>query len=316
MADTYLITGGLGCIGAWTMYHLHQDNKQIVCFDVSDDRHRLDYLLSAEEQEAITFVQGDLRDPEQVNSAFDAYGITHVIHLAALQVPMCKANPVLGSEVNITGTVNIFEAARQTDVKHLSAASSIAVYGNADEYPPGAVKEDAPKLPHTLYGVFKVTNEKTGEIYYQDHGISSTMLRPYTVYGVGRDQGLTSEPTKAMLAAAKDEDYHIGFGGNMQFHFASDVARQFIVASEQPLDGAFAFNLGTSAVAVEDVAEIISDVAPNVNITVGDMLLPFPEEHDAAGLYANFEAVFETPLEDGVGQTIEAFKQLIRKGIV
>jgi len=307
MTPSYLITGGMGCIGAWTLDHLRRQNKQAVCFDLSADRHRLDLLMHETEQAQIKFVKGDLTDFDQVKAAFEAHHITHVIHLAALQVPFCRANPVLGSQVNVTGTVNIFEAARQTGVSHVTYASSIAVYGPPGDYPPGLLAHDAPYHPRTLYGAYKVTNELTAQVYWQDHSLSSTVLRPYTVYGLGRDQGLTSDPTKAMLAAAQGEAYHIGFGGRQQLHFASDVAQQFIEAAEQPLGGAFAFNLGTPPVAIGDIAQLIMQIKPGVRITCADTSLPFPEGCDGTELQRRFTKVYQTPLEEGVRQTIAAF---------
>jgi nucleoside-diphosphate-sugar epimerase len=292
------------------MYHLLQQGKKAVNFDLSEERHRLDLLMSREEQEAgITFVKGDLTDAKAVRSVMEDFGITHIIHLAALQVPSVRANPVLGANVNVTGTVNVFEAAKQVGLKHVVYASSIAVYGAAKDYPPGLLAHDAPMNPATLYGVFKIANEGTAKIYYSESGITSTVLRAYTVYGLGRDFGLTSEPTKAMLAAAKGEDFHISFGGRMQFHYASDVARQFIEAAEKPLDGAYGFNLGTMPVAVSEVAELIMQVKPGVKITVGDTILPFPEGCDPTELYNHFGNVYETPLDEGVRQTIAGFER-------
>lgn len=310
MTDTYLVTGGMGCIGAWTLYHLRRQDKHAVCFDLSEDRHRLDLLVSRDEQAPITFVKGDLTDFNQVKEVFETQGITHIIHLAALQVPFCRANPVLGSQVNVTGTVNIFETARQVDVRHIAFASSIAVYGPPGDYPPGLLAHDAPFKPRTLYGAYKVANELTAQVYWHDHGLSSIVLRPYTVYGLGRDQGLTSDPTKAILAAAKGEDFHIGFGGTMQMHFASDVARQFIAAAEQPGGGALAFNLGAPLVAVNQVAELIMQIKPGVRITCADTPLPFPEGCDPTELHRYFAHAHETPLEEGIRQTIAGFERL------
>ena len=310
MTETYLVTGGMGCIGAWTLYHLYQQGKRGVCFDLSEDGQRVDLLMSQDEQAQITFVKGDLTDFNQVKRAFESQGITHVIHLAALQIPFCRANPVLGSQVNVTGTVNVLEAARQVGVGHVTFASSIAVYGAPDDYPSGLLAHDAPHRPRTLYGAYKVANELTAQVYWQDYGLSSTALRPYTVYGLGRDQGLTSDPTRAMLAAARGEDYHIGFSGKMQFHLASDVARQFIEAAEKALGGALAFNLGTPPVAVGEVAQLIMRIRPGVRITCADAPLPFPEGCDPAELHRHFSNVYETPLEEGIRQTIAGFERL------
>ncbi len=308
MTDRVLVTGALGCIGAWTLYHLIQQGRQAISFDISDDRHRLALLMSHKEQAAITFVQGDLTAFDQLKAAFEQHQITHVIHLAALQVPACKANPVLGSQINVTGTINVFEAARQVGMKHVTYASSIAVYGPPEDYPPGLVAHNAPKLPRTLYGVYKVCNEMTAQIYWQDHQVSSTVLRPYTVYGVGRDQGLTSEPTKAMLAAAQGQDYHIPFGGSMQLHLASDMAQQFIEAALHPLGGAYDFNMGTPPVALTTVAALVMELCPGVTITITDNQLPFPEGCDSSALHQHFDHVYETPLREGIEQTIAHFK--------
>jgi UDP-glucose 4-epimerase len=83
MTDTYLVTGGMGCIGAWVMYHLLREDKAVVSFDQSTDTHRLDWLMSKDEQRNITFVQGDLRDTQQVQAVVKDNSITHIIHLAA-----------------------------------------------------------------------------------------------------------------------------------------------------------------------------------------------------------------------------------------
>ena len=95
---TFLVTGAMGCIGVWTLYHLVKAGERAVSFDLSDDRRRLDLLLSPEEQDQITFLHGDLTHFETVLAAFQEQGITHVIHLGALQVPFCTvaiATPAL-----------------------------------------------------------------------------------------------------------------------------------------------------------------------------------------------------------------------------
>ena len=310
MADTYLVTGGMGCIGAWALYYLQLSGKRAVNFDQSADRHRINWLMSAEEQRKITFVQGDLRDTAAVKAVFAEHDVTHVIHLAALQVPFCRANPVLGAEVNVTGTVNIFEAAREHGVDHIAYASSIGVYGPPSDFPPGLIANDAPQHPRTLYGAYKVCNEQTAKVYFYDHRISSTCLRPYTVYGVGRDQGMTSEPTHALVAAAKGEPYKIGFSGTMQFQLAPDVARQFILAAEQPLAGAHGFNLGGQPATVAEFVEEAVGVLPDAAIEVADNPLPFPAGFDDSALRTNFETVYETPLAEGIAGTVAHIQRL------
>lgn len=315
MSHTVLVTGAMGCLGAWTLKHLLSDGHRPVAFDLATDRRRPEALLSAEELASVDFVSGDLTDQEQVKALVLDRGVDKIVHLAALQVPFCRANPSLGTRVNVQGTVHVFEAAIAAGIEHLAYASSIAVYGPAadypaDEYPNGVVDDSAPKRPRTIYGVTKIANEGTAEVYWRDHGVSSVALRPYTVYGVGRDQGVTSEPSVAMAAAARGEDSSISFGGSMQFQWASDVARQFIDAA---LVGTVAeraarvFDLGGPVVKVSEVAAIIERLRPGVKVTVGDGSLPFPAGFDDSALRAAVPQVHETPLEEGVRRTIEAF---------
>lgn len=310
MSEKFLVTGSMGCIGAWTLYHLLEQGHEVVSFDISESRHRLDLLLSAKEQTSMTFVKGDLTDYGQVKAAIDRHGITRIIHLAALQVPFCIANPIGGASVNVTGTVNVFEAARQSGIRHITYASSIGVYGPPDNYAAGLVQHDALPDPRTLYGVYKLANEGTARIYWQDWGVSSTALRPYTVYGIGRDQGLTSEPSKALHAVANGKPYDISFGGTMQLQLASDVAQQFILASLEEPSGAHVFNLGTKPVSIEQFTDIVRNLRPHAQLTVGKRQLPFPQGFDDSQLLRHATIIYETPLEIGIQQTLEHFERL------
>lgn len=304
-----LVTGSGGCLGAWTLLHLLDAGLEPVAFDLSSDRRRIQALLGPEEIGRVRFVVGDITDRESVLRAFSDHAVEGVIHLAALQVPFVRANPTLGMRVNVEGTANVFEAAKETGVRHVAHASSVAVYGSATDYPPGLLHDALPKMPRTLYGVTKVAGEGLAKVYWQDHGLSSVALRPYTVYGVGRDQGVTSEVTLALAAAARGEDGHISFGGGMQLHWASDVARQFIAAALTQREGAHAYDLGGPVVGMEEAARLIEAFRPGVRVTIGDGRLPFPEGFDDAPLRAAFETVFETPLHEGFAATLEAFER-------
>ena len=311
---TYLVTGAMGCIGSWVLCHLVRNGKRVVSFDVGDNRSRLDLLLTCEEQQKITFEKGDLRASEQLDTVIETNQISRVIHLAALQVPFCKADPIRGAQVNVVGTVNVFEAARKFGISHIAYASSVAVYGPPTLYPDAFITDESPKAPHTLYGVYKVANENTARVYWNDHQISSTAFRPYTVYGVGRDQGLTSEPSKAMLAAARREPYEIGFSGVMQFQLASDIARYFIAAAERPHDGAEVFNIGTPSVSVDEVVAMIREARPDAKVTCKQNELPFPIGLDGTRLKAHLPGFEETPIKEGVDQTITHFEACLADG--
>ena len=171
----------------------------MVAFDLSDDDRRLRLIADAVELDRISFARGDITDLQTVERVLAEHEITHVVHLAALQVPFCRENPMLGAQVNVTGTVNVFEAAKRLGLATTIAyASSAAVYDRQ-----GAI------APKTLYGVYKVADEGTPRVYAAESGVASVGLRPFTVYGPGRDQGLTAGPTLAIAAAVRGEPYRI-----------------------------------------------------------------------------------------------------------
>ncbi len=310
---TTLVTGASGCIGAWVLHHLVKRGEPVIAFDIVRGGHRIDQVLTMKEQQNITFVQGDLSDFATVKGLFEQYPITHVIHLAALQVPFCRADPVRGAHVNVVGTVNVFEAARRKEVKHIAYASSVAVFSAPEDYDDAALSDDAPTLPRTLYGVYKQANESTARVYFYDYGMTSTGLRPHVVYGVGRDHGLTSDLTKAMLHAVAGKPYHINFGGRLQLQLASDTALQFIEAATRPLDQAYVFNMGGPVVSIDEIVAHIRRNRPQAQITYADNPLPFPAQLDNSHLRQRL-TVYETPLDKGIHQTMGMFADLAQRG--
>lgn len=318
--DHFLITGALGCIGAWTVRNLVREGTPVVVFDLASDPRRLRLIMTDEELARVTFVTGDITDLETLERALDNHAITHVIHLAALQIPFVRANPPLGARVNVVGTVNVFEAvARRRDrIGSLVYASSAAVYDAVDASESGIVAHGAAGHPTTLYGVFKQANEGTARVYWQDAHVASIGLRPYIVYGPGRDQGLTSSPTKAMVAAALGKPYHIPYGGRAAYQYADDVARTFIACARASFQGAEIFNLSGSVATMGEIVAAIEAAAPEVRglITFDEKPLPFPEAFDAAPLEQVIGTLPFTPLSQAVADTIALFRERIAAGVM
>ena len=314
--ERFLITGALGCIGAWVVRNLVREGVPTTIFDLGDDPHRLKLVLSDEELSEIRLIRGDITDLESVEAAFQEGDANRVVHLAAFQVPFCRADPPLGGRVNVVGTANVFEAAKRAGLKRVVYASSILVYGPHQEYPDGPISHDAPARPRTHYGVYKQANEGTARVYWLDDGLSSIGLRPYVVYGPGRDQGMTSGPTRAMLAAALGKGYHIPYGGRCDMQFADDVAQTFIRAARIPFEGADAFNLRGSVVHMREVVAAIEAAEPasRGKISFEDTSLPFPEEADDSPIVELLGSPPYTPLTEGVAATIAVFRKAIASG--
>lgn len=304
-SERFLVTGALGCIGAWATKLLVEEGVPVVALDLGDNLSRLQLILAPEQLERVTLVRGDVTDLEGLERTASEHEITHVVHLAALLIPQIKANPALGATVNVVGTTNVLEVAKRRQLHGVAYASSAAAYGPDD----GSRIEDA-RTPATLYGVFKLANEATARVYWEDEGVGSIGLRPYIVYGPGRDTGLTAGPTLAMEAAARGEGYRIGFGGRCQMQHARDAGRTFVQAARAEHQGAAVFNLGGPVSHMSEVVAAIEAAAPQAagKIELDDVQLPFPEELDAGDLECVVGYAPDTPLADGVRETVELFR--------
>jgi nucleoside-diphosphate-sugar epimerase len=313
--ERYLVTGAMGCIGAWVLRHLVDEGAWFIAADLGTDPVRPRLLLSEDEIVAVRWRKLDVTDTAAVAALVADEGITHIVHLAGMQIPFCRADPPLGAAVNVLGTVNIFEAARHNGVRGLSYASSLAALGPATLYPDRPVADDVQPAPATLYGVYKVANEETARIYWQDWQVGSVGLRPYVVYGVGRDQGMTADNAKAILATAAGKPYKIRYGGEVALQHASDVARIFIDCARSGHQGAAVHNLRGDVITVETFAERLRGVAPDAQVTwdAGNVL-PFPADLADAGLRGLLGQVPHQSLEAAIERDLGQYRALIAQG--
>jgi nucleoside-diphosphate-sugar epimerase len=312
LADEHrtLVTGALGCLGAWTLKALLDLGEDPVGFDLAgSDDARLRLVLSDDERARVTLVSGDVTDAGAVGTALDEHGITNVVHLAAMQVPLVRADPERGARVNVHGTVVVFEAikARLNRIRGLSYASSAAVYNASDHSP---APESGGTAPATLYGVFKLAAEGTARVYWHDDDVASIGIRPYVVYGPGRDQGLTSGPSLAMEAAARGEGFTIAYGGTAQYDFAPDVGRAFALAARAATEGAHVANFPGVPSSMQEVVDAIEAAAPAVagKVFWEEGQLPFPESLEGRELERLIGPFTPTPLADGVRATVEQYR--------
>ena len=319
--ERFLVTGALGCIGAWTVRELVRERVPVVGFDVGRDPRRLATILGRDELARVTLVAGDITDLGSLEGAISEHGITNVIHLAALQVPFCRADPPLGARVNVVGTVNVFEAVR----RHIEGGEPMApvVYtGSIGMFSPsdvdaktGQLREDAEPHPGNHYGVYKFANEGTARVYWADAGVPSVGLRPMTVYGAGRDQGMTSSPTVAIAAAVLGVPFRIAFGGSTLFQYAEDVAKTLLLASRAAPAGPRVFNLGGSPVSIEAWIDAIGEVIPDAPrlLSFDPAPLPFPADIQHTRL-AELGDVPVTPYREAIAATARIFQDLATDG--
>jgi nucleoside-diphosphate-sugar epimerase len=209
--------------------------------------------------------------------------------------------------VNVVGTVNVFEAARKLGIRRLAYASSIAAYGAMDEGH-GAM--------HTLYGAYKHCDEQIALVYSGDWGVHSVGIRPGVVYGVGRDQGLTSKTTVAILAAAAGKPYDVPFSGGVSWLYTGEVASAFIRAVAKERTGAPVFNMNGVHAPVEEGLAILSKLAPQAKITSSGQALAFPMHLPDEPLRAFLGDYGSASLAEGIRETYDAFRSLIARGML
>lgn len=299
-----LVTGAGGCIGAWTVAILARSGVPVVALDLRDDRARPALVMGDEAARALAWETGDISDAARLVEICDRHGIRAIIHLAGLQVPFCKANPAAGARVNVEGTINVLEAARHAGLKRLAYASSSAVHG----MPPGG-----PYIA-TLYGAYKLANEYTAKVYWLDWGVPSVGIRPNVVYGVARDQGMSSGFSVGLAHAAMGKPYEIAFGGPVSWLYAGEAAAAFIAAICRDGEDAPAFDLNGTCMTVEEGLEILARLLPDHQVTTAGTPLPVPPDLSDAPIRAHLGDYPSIPPADGIRMTLDAFKRLHAEG--
>jgi len=299
-----LVTGAGGCIGAWAVAILWQSGIDVIAADLSEDRRRLALVMPPEEADAVTWKSCDVTDFSAVRQMAADNDVQAIIHLAGLQVPFCAANPALGARVNVEGTINILQTARELGIKRTVYASSVAALA----FPPGS------GFKETLYGAYKSANEQSGFVYWADWQVPSVGIRPNVVYGIARDQGMSAKNTFAIQAAVMNRAFEIPYSGNYSWLYAGEAAAAFIACVAKDGEGAPVFNLNGSCARLEDGVAIINRLAPTAQITCSGSPFPFPPDLSDAPLRAHAADYPSVSVEQGITDTFNALKALQDEG--
>ena len=280
-----LVTGG-GFLGQRLARSLQAAGRRVRILDVAPP--------AASDLEWVT---GDVASLDTVAHALE--GCSHVVHLAALLTPACAAEPLRGAQVNLIGTLNVFEAARRAGLRQVVYASSAGVYGPTDASRP---------LPTTLYGTWKLAGEGIARAYLAEHGIGSVGLRPVVVYGAGREVGLSSGPSLACRAAALGEPYTIPFSGRTGLVYVDDVVRAFAAALEPARTGAHVFDMPGVLASMDEVIAEIRRQMPAARLACSGPPLPVAADIAPMDMSKVLGPQPVTSLADGIRETRAAFR--------
>jgi UDP-glucuronate 4-epimerase len=239
---TILVTGAAGFIGSHTATSLLERGDRVVGLDNLNDYYdparkrqnlkELGALPGAAER--FTFVEGDIRNRALVVELFGKHAFTAVAHLAAMAgVRASVDDPWLYYDVNLTGTLNLLDAARQHNQPNFVLASTSSAYGNTQQVP--FIETDSADRPLAPYPASKRSAELLGHSYHHLHGTDFTALRFFTVYGPrGRPDMLAYKLLEAMRSGEKMPLYN---GGQMHrdWTFVADIVQGVVAATDRRL---------------------------------------------------------------------------------
>jgi len=286
---TTLITGGTGLIGARLAEKLLARGERVTLFDLAPAEWRIG-PLRAGAGERLRVIRGDVTSLVELLDAVRDSGAAALVHLAYVLGAESNAHPELAARVNVLGTTNVLEAARLGGVGRVLLASSIAVYGADDDYPPDALPlgEDAAPLVSRgvpLYGAGKVYLEHLGAVYAGRHGLVVGGLRPSIVYGWGRERGASAFVGEMVDRAVAGQPFHLrAADARVSLVYVDDVAEQFRALLDAD-PAVFArrrfFNTGGDTCTLRELAAAVRRLVPSATIEVSAR-----GERDLGGLAA------------------------------
>ncbi len=237
------MTGGAGFIGSHLVDRLIKEKCHVTVIDDLSTGTRAN-LTERTRSKHLRFLHSSILDTAQLNQAMK--GIERVFHEAAIVSPeYATQNPIQTANVNVQGTLNLLEAARQLDLEHLTYASSAAVYGSYETMP---ITEQAPTTPLSPYGASKLSGEHFVKAYHETYGLKTTTLRYFNVYGPRQVQNPYSGVITIFL-----QRLHAGRALEVQgdgeqtrdFIYVSEVAEANLLAASSTEAAGQVFNIAT-----------------------------------------------------------------------
>lgn len=271
-----LVTGALGFIGRAVSTLLQRESYSVLALDRPvSDRVDLDPLTPASPPRAtprILPVPCDISDPIQLQGVFEAKRIDAIIHLAAILPTRAQRDPQLATQVNLIGSCNLLELARQFSVPRVIFASSLSIYGTCDF--DERVSESHRAAPEDLYGAAKLYIERLGEAYRSQHGLDFVSLRIGRVIGPGAKSTSSAWRSQIIenLRADKPVEICLPFlpSERILLVHVEDVARMLVMLLTAPRHGHSVYNACCESVLVEDLKCLLESLNPNLRIMLGN----------------------------------------------
>lgn len=251
----HLVTGGAGFIGSHIVAGLRARGEAVRVLDSFASGKR----TNVPDDPGVEVIDADLRDPDAIRRAVE--GVEVIFHHAAMaSVPQSVADPAACFAINVSGTIDLYLAARDAGVRRVVFASSSAVYGDSGG---GAKHETDRPAPISPYAISKLTGEQLGQSFTVLQGLDVVALRYFNVYGPGQDPNSQyAAVIPRFVAALRDGVAPTVYGDGEQsrdFVYVGDVVAANLLAAT--VDGAAGgvFNIGNGG--SRSVNETLAEIA-------------------------------------------------------
>ena len=315
MIKNVLITGADGFIGSHLTELLIQCGYKVRAFVYYNSFNSNGWLdtLSVETKRKIEIFSGDIRDPNGIREAM--IGIDIVFHLAALiAIPFSYHSPDSYIDTNVKGTLNVLQAARDTNVKRILITSTSEVYGTAQYVP---ITEIHPKQPQSPYSASKIGADAIADSFFRSFDLPITIVRPFNTYGPRQSARAVIPTIITQLLNGADEIKLGDISPTRDLLFVKDTVNGFLKIAECNELIGHEVNIATqSEISVGDLAnQIIKIINPNAKI-ITDSIRLRPEKSEVFRLFGSNEKLIsytnwkqEYSLEKGLKETIEWFSK-------
>ena len=312
----FLVTGGVGFIGSHVCERLLEAGHAVCALDDLNDFYdpaiKQSTLRELQSRaQSFSFVHADITNRGEVDEIFGSMAFDQIIHLAARAgVRPSLENPALYQRVNVEGTVNVLEAARERGVKKITIASSSSVYGVNSKVP---FSEADPILSAiSPYAASKLACEALGHVYHCVHGMDVCMLRFFTVYGPRQRPDLAIHKFARLMHASQPIPVFGDGSTSRDYTYVDDTVDGVIAATEKEF-GYEIINLGESqTVELDRLIELLEQamgVKAEINrqpAQPGDVPITFANIEKAQRLLGYNPQV---KIEDGIPRFIEWFRR-------
>jgi NAD dependent epimerase/dehydratase len=283
-----LVTGADGFIGSHLTETLVKEGYDVRAFVMYNSFNSNGWLDQTESNimKSIDFFAGDIRDPFGVKKAME--GCDAVLHLAALiAIPYSYHSPSTYIDTNITGTLNVVQAARELHLKKVIQTSTSEVYGSAKFVP---ITEDHPLQGQSPYSASKIGADQIALSYFKSFDTPIAVLRPFNTYGPRQSARAVIPTIISQIASGKTKISLGSLTPTRDFSFVDDTVRGFISALNCENINGTVTNIGSGfEVSIGETAKIIADLM-GINIELdNDEIRKRPQNSEVERLFASYE---------------------------